>query len=297
MPCYRPVTVWKPLDGGPVSFRELKDHREIEIPCSKCIGCRIQRQEAWAFRCYAESKMHSRNCFITLTYDDEHLPNDCSLNHREWQLFAKKLRQKAGPFRFFMCGEYGDNTGRPHYHALLFGFDFDDKRKCNSVYSSHDLYESELLSEVWGKGFCSIGEVTYASARYVSAYTCKSVSGDSADRYSLVDPYTGEITVRESPYGRMSLRPGLGASWFEKYWPEVYAHGGVHVAQKKQKIPLFFDELFAKLHPEEFDDSKFSRSKEAEKFIDNNTVGRLATREKCVIAKRKFNKERYSHAL
>lgn len=135
MSCYRPITAFKPADGGPVLFVERKDTREIKIRCGQCIGCRIDKRDAWAVRCYAESKMHKANTFVTFTYDDDHLPVG-GLKYRDFQLMLKRLREKLGPFRFFMCGEYGEQFRRPHYHALFFGLDFPDKLKCNSVYSS-----------------------------------------------------------------------------------------------------------------------------------------------------------------
>lgn len=297
MPCYRPFTVWKNLDGGPISFSEKKDHREIQIPCGQCIGCRVQKTEAWAFRCYAESMMHRDNMFITLTYDDDHLPADESVNHRDWQLFAKRLRERVGPFRFMMCGEYGENTKRPHYHGLVFGYRAADLVKCNSVYSKHDIYESDLLSEVWGKGMCVVGEVNFATARYVSAYICKRVTGEKAqDHYNWVTRY-GELVQRRPEYGKMSLRPGIGASWFEKFWPECLVHDGVHVQNKKKKIPVFFDNMMAKIDPDKKEEIDETRVKKAVKFIHERTRERLEVREKVAIAKRNFDKERYQNAL
>lgn len=166
MPCYRPVTAFKPLDGGAISFKELKNHREIKLPCGRCIGCRVEIVDAWAFRCMAEASLHEHKHFLTLTYNDESLPADESLDHRHWQLFAKKVRKHLGPFRFFMCGEYGDQFGRPHFHALLYGLNVPDLYKINSVYSRHQVYSSRIAESLWGNGFCSFGTVTHESARY-----------------------------------------------------------------------------------------------------------------------------------
>ena len=98
MTCYRPLTAFKPLDGGPVTFFEKPNSREIQLSCGQCIGCRIRKRENWAVRCYCESKMHQDNIFLTLTYDDEHLPSDGSLNYRHYQLFMKRLRKRSGRF-------------------------------------------------------------------------------------------------------------------------------------------------------------------------------------------------------
>lgn len=217
MACFRPVTVWKPLDGGKVLYRERPNCREVQIRCGRCIGCRIDRRDAWAFRCYAESMMHEKSWFLTLTYDQDHLPRDVSLNHRDWQLFAKRAREKYGPFRFFMCGEYGDQTKRPHYHALVYGIDFPDMLKFNSVYATTDLFRSEDLDKTWGKGQVAIGHVSMQSARYVASYVTKRSSNNFDGRYDRVDDMTGEVYQVMPEYGKMSLKPGIGARWFEKY--------------------------------------------------------------------------------
>lgn len=298
MPCYRPVTVWKPDRGGPVSFREVKDSREIAIPCSRCVGCRIGMRDAWAFRCFAESKMHKENAFITLTYDDEHFPKDGSLDHRHWQLFAKRLRERAGSFRFFMCGEYGDEYARPHYHALIFGFGFPDRVKCNSVYSKSDLYRSELLADTWGKGMCTIGEVTYESARYCAVYTTKRVSKERWEEIGFsVDKSSGEVLHKLQPYGRMSLKPGIGATWFEKYWQECATHDAVFVRNRKGRIPRYFDDMLEDISPETLEDLSFRRSKVDEEVLRNSTRERLEVREACALAKQKFNRERFNNEV
>ena len=211
MPCYKPITAWKPLEGGAIQFSEKKNSREIQIACGQCIGCRIQKRESWAVRCYAESKLHKHNQFVTLTYDDDHLPKDGSLDYRHWQLFAHRLRKSLGPFRFFVCGEYGETTIRPHYHALLFGLDIPDLVKCNSVYASSDIYKSETIDKLWRLGGCRIGTVTYESARYCAVYTTKKVGGDLAkERYSRVDMSTGETWMVKPEFARMSLKQGIG---------------------------------------------------------------------------------------
>lgn len=298
MACYKPLTAWKPLDGGKIVFRELRDHREITLPCGQCIGCRAERREGWAFRCWAESQLHESNSFITLTYDNDHLPENRSLSHSDWQLFAKRLRKSIGPFRFFMCGEYGEQTHRPHYHALIFGTSFPDRVRTNSLRSKHQLYNSPTLDKAWGKGSHSIGDFSFATARYCTSYVCKTLNGELADKsYTFMDPSTGEIHQRKPEYAKMSLRPGIGRLWFEKYWPEVYANNAVHLGSRAQKIPAYFDSLFESLHPDEFIDSKLGRTQKAIQQLENSTRERLAVREEIHKAKAKFNKSRQSNAI
>jgi len=298
MACYRPLTAWKPPDGGAVSFRELRDHREITLPCGRCIGCRIDKRDAWAFRCLAESRLHQANSFVTLTYDDDHLPSHGSLVHRDWQLFAKRLRKRVGPFRFFMCGEYGEQFGRPHFHALIFGQGFADRVKCNSLHSDHDLFQSPLLDSAWGKGRAVIGSVSYESARYCAVYATKRLSGEKwRESGGLKVTPDGELFELVQPYGRMSLRPGIGSEWFQRYWPEAVVHGQVFVADRGQKIPRYFDELLAKISPDDLEASKLKRKELSDTFADDRTWSRLEVREKCAQAKQKFQRERYPNAL
>lgn len=304
------MTAYKPLDGGAVVFRDPNErlaekklsqdvlsgsagHREITLPCGRCIGCRIKRQEAWATRCYAESKCHSESWFVTLTYDKDHYPQYGSLNHAHWQLFAKRARRKFGPFRFFMCGEYGDESERPHYHALMFGLHLPDLSRASGMFSRHHFYESPALARSWGHGQVHIGEVNYATARYVASYTLKKINGDAAaDHYSRVDVRTGEIVQLEPEYARMSLRPGVGSRWFERYWREVYVHDGVYVNDKRKPTPRYFDKLMESMSPEAVEEVQEQRRLLAESQAHDNTAARRMDKEVCAKARIDFSKQR-----
>ena len=136
MPCYRPIKGYRSrrlnAETGkrPVVFnpRDGFYDQPVDLPCGQCIGCRLERSRQWAIRCVHEASLHERNCFITLTYRDECLPTNGSLDLDAFQKFMKRLRRRFGEgVRFFHCGEYGENFGRPHYHAILFNLDFSDK--------------------------------------------------------------------------------------------------------------------------------------------------------------------------
>ena len=131
MPCFCPLEGWRSKDRSSTGKRKivfnprdaLRD-MPVTVPCGQCIGCRLERSRQWAVRCIHEASLHEDNCFITLTYDDAHLPTDLSLNVSHFQKFMKRLRKRFGEgIRFFHCGEYGENFGRPHYHACLFTSD------------------------------------------------------------------------------------------------------------------------------------------------------------------------------
>lgn len=295
MPCYRPVTAFKPAAGGPVSFSEVKDSREIKVKCGQCIGCRLERQQMWAIRCMVEAKCHERNSFVTLTYNEENYPQHGSLNYRHVQLFLKRLRKRCGPFRYFVAGEYGEELNRPHYHALLFGLDFSDKSRCNSICSLHPIYRSSTLEELWKHGFSSIGDVTFSSARYVATYCVKKINGPLAeDHYKRVIPETGEIVDLEPEFAHMSLKPGIGAKWLEAYWRDLYVtgHNAVIVDGKKKAIPRYFDKLMEKLDPALMEEVDFDRFKRAEIHASDNTRDRLAVREQVEHARMAFEKQK-----
>lgn len=295
MTCYSPITAFKPADGGAISFREVVGSREVNIACGQCIGCRIAKRDSWAFRCYAESRMYRENSFVTLTYDNDNIPTHGSLNYSDVQSFHHRLRKRLGPFRFFVVGEYGEQTLRPHYHALYFGLSFPDAVKSNSVYSKHDVFESKLLSDCWGKGQCSIGSVTYESARYCAVYTTKKITGDLAElHYSRLIKETGELVQVDPEFARMSLKPGIGASWFDKYYPEVLAHKGVHVNNRKQKIPSYFMSRLEVMQNDDYEALKLDLMSKVD--LDNCTRERLEVREICAKAKSKLYSEK-SNAL
>lgn len=279
MSCYRPVDAWAPLDGGMIRFSEVKDARLIKIKCGQCIGCRLERRDMWAVRCFAESQCHLDNCFLTLTYDEPNLPMHGSLKYEDFQLFMKRLRRKVGPVRFFMCGEYGDDFERPHFHALLFGYNFPDIKRLRP---DSGLARSEILEGLWTKGFATVGEVTYASARYVASYCIKKVNGPAAvEHYRRVNPFTGEIVEIEPEFCRMSLKPGIGFEWLKRYWKDIYlrGHHGIVLNGSVKRVPRYFDKRMDDLVPLLMDDIEFQRVLHAERFADDQTPQRLAARE------------------
>lgn len=223
--------------------------------------------------------MHLENCFITLTYNDDNLPADRSVNVREFQLFMKRLRKRHGPgIRFFHCGEYGEEFQRPHYHACLFGHDFFDKELWR-VRDGVSLYVSRELERLWPFGFSSIGDVTFNSAAYVARYIMKKVTGPlSEDHYEFVDPETGEIFQRRPEYTTMSRRPGIGSTWIQKYHSDAYPGDFVIMNGKKIKPPKAYDKWFEHEYPSDFRKLRAKRLANAKEHSDNNTPERLRVR-------------------
>jgi len=272
-----------------VQFREKPDHREIEIPCGQCIGCRLNRQQMWAFRCLAEASLHRHNYFATLTYSDESLPPYGELRHRDWQLFAKRVRKRLGPFRYLMCGEYGEQTKRPHYHALLFGLDIPDLDRF-SVRRGYPVFRSRILADLWRKGIIELGTVTPQSARYCAGYVLKDAR--APERW---DENTGEIVPLTQPYGRMSLRPGLGDAWIRRYYPEVFTHGACYAQDRAFRIPDRFKHILDDINPDAYSELHEAAVEKAIGSPDNSRA-RLAVRERVALANLKRYREA-SHAL
>lgn len=281
MPCYYPISAFRTVDGS-IVFNELRKHdivSTLSLPCAQCVGCRLERSRQWAIRCIHEASLHDDNCFITLTYNDDNLPPDNSLNYRHFQLFMKRLRF-CFPFqkiRFYMAGEYGEQFGRPHFHACIFGLNFDDKVLLRKSPSGSMLYRSSVLEELWTYGYSSIGDVTFESAAYVARYIMKKITGNnSATHYEGVDTSTGEVITRTPEFNKMSLKPGVGAGWYGLYKSDVYPHDYVVIKGKKLKPPKYYDKLFKLDNPFEWDEILFSRETTAKLHVQDQTLERLA---------------------
>ncbi len=290
MPCYHPLTAYRSKNGRdpktgkwPIVFNINDGYRdmEVKVPCGQCIGCRLEKSRQWAIRCIHEASLYDKNCFITLTFDDEHLDPNKSLNKRDFQLFMKRLRKRFGEgIRFFHCGEYGTLNKRPHHHACLFNFDFPDK-KLWRVNNGVPLYRSAELERLWPYGYSTVGEVTFESAAYVARYVLKKVNGEKAFmHYAIVDEETGEYFGQRQPeYTTMSRRPGIGRGWFEKYKGDVYPHDYVVIRKGiKCRPPQYYDRIYDLTDPEEFSIIKARRRYKARQNKDN-TPERLRVKE------------------
>lgn len=191
--------------------------------------------------------MHAQSCFVTLTLAE--MPADYSLNVKLWQDFAKRLRKACGRFRYFHAGEYGGKFGRPHYHAVLFGVNFPDRKVRFRNSHGQPVYESAELEELWGHGHVTLGDVEPASARYVAKYCTKKKTGDEAENaYTRIDGETGEVFEVQPEYATMSRRPGLGARWFEKFGSDVIRNDKVPLGDGRfAPVPRYYVKLATEL--------------------------------------------------
>lgn len=280
MACYRPFSA-SLGKGGDVAFHDRPGDRGLRLPCGRCVGCRMDYALSWSIRCQHEAALYLQNSFVTLTYDDAYLPPDQSLRYPDVQKFLKLLRWRMSPrrLRFFCAGEYGTLNDRPHYHLLLFNFDFSDKKKIGK-----QIFESAELSDLWPYGFASCGDVTPQSAAYVSRYSLKKVYGRVASESHYLDADTG--SVRRAEFCTMSRRPGIGAGWYRRYEKDFFPSDYVVVNGRKLRVPRFYSKMFEEDHPSEFADVV----EERERAVLDMPVGermpdRLAVKEKV----REFN--------
>jgi len=242
----------------------------VKIPCGQCIGCRLEKSRQWALRCSHEATLHQNNCFITLTYNDANLPDNNSLSLNHFQLFMKRLRKKYGSnIRFYHCGEYGDLNQRPHYHALLFNHDFNDKIHYKTS-NENKYYISDSLSTLWPYGFSVVGDLTFESAAYVARYCLKKITGKSADEHY------GDL---KPEYATMSRRPGIGQGWFQKFKSSVYPSDFIVKDGQKMKPPKYYDRQLEIIDEKEIRKIKSLRIQSSKKHSKDNTPARLATRE------------------
>lgn len=254
----------------------------IQVPCGQCIGCRIDRSRQWANRCMLELQYHDSAYFVTLTYDDFHVPKSYypdpatgeahtsfTLCKRDFQLWMKRLRKKFSDdrIRFFACGEYGGSTRRPHYHAILFGLHLDDLVKYKTVKESesyYTYYNSPSLQETWPNGFVVVGEVTWESCAYVARYVTKKLSGEQAEFYEKFN------LVPE--FSDMSRRPGIARQYYDEHGQEIYDSAYINVSTPKGglkfKPPRYFDRLFEIDSPGFFDELKEQRKRNAQAVMD-----------------------------
>jgi len=288
MPCYFPLQAWRTGRLGSadraIVFKRPKvesaDMFPLKLPCGQCVGCRLERSRQWAVRCMHEASLYERNCFITLTYDDAHSPDDGGLVQADFQKFMKRLRKDANRsgIRYFHCGEYGDRYGRPHYHACLFDYDFDDKVHFRTTPRGDVLYRSPVLERLWPYGHSMIGSVTFESAAYVARYVMKKVTGKAADEH-YVDKSTG--VLREPEYVTMSRGSksigtgGIGKGWFQKYKLDINPRDYAVVRGVKQRPPRYYDGLYELEAPDEYARLKSARVARAHR-IDPDGSGEFS---------------------
>lgn len=265
MRCNTPLKAFR-LPFGGVTFKRSDGTVPVELPCGNCMACRINHIREWAVRAEHEMRLHEENAFVTLTYDPEHLPKDLSLDHEHFQLFMKKLRKYTNQkIRFLMCGEYGEQKARPHYHAIFFGYMPTDLELIRE--KPFKMYTSEFLAQTWGKGFVTVSEANYETATYVAGYVRKKIKGKAQHEinenglrpYELYDEESGEIIDRKSEYAQMSRRPGIGAEFYAKHKKAILDHDFTVANHKRVPTPAYYDRLSRREHLDIYERTKRER--------------------------------------
>ena len=253
----------------------------IEIPCGKCIGCRLDYSRQWANRCMLEAKQYEHNAFITLTYEDASLTYNNGADRKTGEVtkvptlvpeeltkFMKDLRRyykyhygEEG-IRFYACGEYGSKSDRPHFHIIVFNLNIRDKEYLFTNNSHDKIYTSEIIRKIWGKGHVTIGDVTWNSAAYTARYVMKKIKGKDAKNYYELLGIVPEFT-------RMSRREGIARNYYENNKSKIYELDEIIIANKKglaQKIKpcKYYDNLYDIENHEFMKKLKEKRKTEAE---------------------------------
>lgn len=219
MACFNPINAWRyPAPNSALNFKPqpTPPYEYLRVPCGKCSGCRADQSLMWSIRAYHEFTQHESSSFVTLTYSDDNLPSDGLISKRHLQLFFKRLRKARGKLRYIACGEYGEQTRRPHYHAIIFGDDYLDFP--NSVPISDSLYTHTELSKIWGLGQVTIAPCSMSTIMYVCGYVNKKIN--DTDTFSL-----------------MSRRPYIGADFLSKFADDLRRTGSVSIEGKEYPIP------------------------------------------------------------
>lgn len=319
--------------GGGIVFSKAKSPTKIpmEVPCGQCWSCRLARSREWATRLVKEASNwpEQQRTFITLTYNNENLPKDGSLQVEDYQDFMKALRyhfsketttKRIYPkLKYFHCGEYGEtcktcNTsyimhkesksgkdytgcdnfikglGRPHYHAILFGITFDDLEEYKKTKSGELIYKSETLNKIWGKGFCSVGQVTFESCAYVARYIMKKITGENAEQHyqkpTGIDKTTGEVltTPVKPEYITMSRNPAIAKEWAEKYLTDISKNDSILLQRKGKAFetqpPRYFLKLLEKEDPIKYEILKAKRRIKKQQNREENSDERSLIKER-----------------
>lgn len=298
MRCTSPRTVGFKSDGRTLSWSPRthdQQYATFDLPCGKCIECRLEYARDTAVRCVHEAKMHEHNSFITLTYSDEHLKSP-RLQYIDFQLFLKKLRdkifrdhlEKFGKYNwslltkeqkkeeykkiaipFMVTGEYGEINKRPHWHALIFNWSPTDIRPKYTSDNGDEVYSSHTLDTLWGHGITELGSVTFQSAGYCARYSAKKLIHGFDQQHNF------------HPVHKRSSKYAIGKTFLEKHYKHIFTHGFTTVRNKDQiiktSIPRYYEKWFKAKHPE--------------RWVTYVTNQKLKRQEKAQIEKEKLDHE------
>ena len=314
MPCFTPLEASRRIDSGekPTVWKrgqrpkQLADGYEaLALPCRHCIGCKLEFSRVWGARCAQEAAMYERqgrySSFLTLTYRSEgqatdrqmaegyYLPRDLSLNKKHHKDFMKRLRDYLDGLRvsYYHCGEYGDQTDRPHYHTLLFGYTFPDQKFFKDS-NGYPLFTSQILDDLWKFGHCYVGAVTFESACYVARYALKKITGKKAHEHYRRFDENGVAYWLQPEYSTQSTRPALGKGWYEEYKDRMYEEDSLAIPGRGTygKPPRYYDKLLEVDDPQLLEQVKEKREEFWMEHPEESTPARLWAREQVQMARK-----------
>lgn len=236
------------------------------VPCGQCIACRLNYARQWSIRLMDEAKMYDKTCFLTLTYDEEHLPADKSIHKVEVQNFMKRLRQVIEPVkvRYFASGEYGEHYARPHYHLALFGLDVTSSLFKDKVYNANRRVWTARMDE-WKNGFVAVGNLTVDSANYIAGYMLKKVKGKDAKQHYI------DLGI-EPEFALMSRRPGIGGAYLDVQGQHLKDVDFCVCKEKRHPLPRYYrNKLFTKEERDFIQSQK--RAKEYDQWLADQING------------------------
>lgn len=275
------------LNGKQLKYEDLMYNPKIMlIPCGQCIGCKIRQREDWTTRIELEARSYPKEevWFITLTYDDNHVPGMIVktgeimrkvqytwkpgekrpssvqiLLYEDIQKFLKRLRKAyRGKLRYFVAGEYGEQTARPHYHMILYGWKPTDLENLYKIHHN-GYYTSKWLADLWGMGQVQIAQATPETYRYVAGYVTKKmyeIDGKKANAYYELG--------QTKPFACMSLKPGLGDHYYQEHKAEIWRQGYIQCTNgKKAQIPRYYEKQMEVENPQRLWRIKQNRQKNA----------------------------------
>lgn len=275
------------LSGKQLKYEDLMYNPKVMlIPCGQCIGCRIRQREDWTTRIELEARDYPKEevWFITLTYNDDHVPGMIVktgeimrkvqytwkpgekhpssvqiLLYEDIQKFLKRLRKAyKGKLRYFVAGEYGEQTARPHYHMILYGWKPTDLENLYKIHHN-GYYTSKWLEELWGMGQIQIAQAVPETYRYVAGYVTKKmykIDGRKANAYYELG--------QTKPFACMSLKPGLGDNYYQEHKAEIWRQGYIQCTNgKKAQIPRYYEKQMEAENPERLWRIKQNRQKNA----------------------------------
>lgn len=275
------------LSGKQLKYEDLMYNPKVMlIPCGQCIGCRIRQREDWTTRIELEARNYPKEevWFITLTYDDDHVPGMIVktgeimrkvqytwkpgekrpdsvqiLLYEDIQKFLKRLRKAyKGKLRYFVAGEYGEQTARPHYHMILYGWKPTDLENLYKIHHN-GYYNSKWLADLWGMGQIQIAQAVPETYRYVAGYVTKKmyeIDGKKANAYYELG--------QTKPFACMSLKPGLGDRYYQEHKRKIWQQGYIQCTNgKRAQIPRYYEKQMEAENPQRLWRIKQNRQKNA----------------------------------